>query len=89
VLQGQAAYIVHIVPTYEDIVAELRDRFGDQQLAVAYHSQLKATVQTSGEMLQESAVAVMQLAHRAFVGLPVAVIQSPSTLSLKEYESGG
>jgi hypothetical protein len=37
VLQGQAAGILHIVPTeaaYDGIVGALRDRFGDHQLAV-------------------------------------------------------
>jgi hypothetical protein len=53
VLQGKAADIFHTVPakaTY-DIVEPLQDRFGDHQLAAAYQSQLKASVQKSDEML--------------------------------------
>jgi hypothetical protein len=91
VLQDQGADIVHTVLTeamYEDIVGALPDRSGDHQQAAAYQSRLKARVQTSGEMLQESAVAVMQLAHRALVGLPVAFIQRSPTLSSMEYGAG-
>lgn len=90
-LQGQAADIVHTVSaeaTNEDNVGALRCHFGDHQLAAAYQSQLKARVQASGEMLQESAVAVMQLAHRGLVGFPVAFIQRSPTLSSTEYGSG-
>jgi hypothetical protein len=47
----------------------------------AYWSQLKAKVQTSGEMLQEFATAVEQLAHRTFVGLPLAFIQTEAAHS--------
>jgi hypothetical protein len=60
VLQGQAADFVHTMPavaTYEDIVGARRDYFGDYQLAAAYRSQIKASVQTSGETLQEFAAA--------------------------------
>ena len=74
-LQGKTADILHTVPaeaTYEDIVGELRDRFGDQ-LAAAYRSQLMARALASGETLQEFAAAVEQLPHRAFVGLPVSI----------------
>jgi hypothetical protein len=60
--------------TYEDIVGTLRDRFDDHQLAVAYRSKLKNRVQKSGETLQVSIAAMEQLAHRAFVGLPVALM---------------
>jgi len=84
VLQGKAADILHTVPAeakYEDIVGALQDRFGDHQLAAAYRSQLKARVQASSETLQEFAAAVEQLAHRAFVGLPVAFIQTEAAQS--------
>jgi len=67
--------------TYEDIVESLRDRFGDHQLAVAYRSQLKARVQATGETLREFAAAIQQLAHRAFVGLPVAFVQTEAAHS--------
>jgi len=79
VLHGKAADILHIMlakVTYVDIVESLRDRFGDHQPATTYRSQLKARVQVSGETLQEFAAAVEQLAHRAFVGLPVAFVQT-------------
>jgi hypothetical protein len=78
VLQGQAADILHSVPSeasYEDIAGALQDRFGDHQLAAAYRLHLKARVQMSSETLQEFAAAVEQLAHRALVGLPVGYIQ--------------
>jgi len=61
VLHGKAADILHTVPaetTYEDIVESLWDRFGDQLLAAAYRSQLKARVQASGETLQEFVAAI-------------------------------
>jgi hypothetical protein len=79
VLQGQAAHILHSIPaeaSYEDIVGALRNRFGDHQLAAAYRSHLKARVQTGGETLQEFAAAAEELAHQAFVGLPVDHIQT-------------
>ena len=66
---------------YEDIVGALWDRFGDHQLAAAYRSQLKAEVQASGETLQEFTAAVEQLAHCAFVGLPVTFIQTEAAHS--------
>jgi len=68
VLQGKAADILHTVPAeakYEDVVGALQDRFGDYQLATAYRSQLKASVQASSETLQEFTAAVGQLAYRA------------------------
>jgi hypothetical protein len=68
--------------TYDDKVGALRDRFGDHQLAAAYRSQLKARSQASGETLQKSAAAVKQLAHRSFVCIPVAFIQTEATHSL-------
>jgi uncharacterized protein YhaN len=79
VLQGQAADVLHSVlaeASYEDIVGTLQDRFGDHPLAAAYRSHLKARVQTGGETMQEFAVAIEQLAHRALVGLPVGHIQT-------------
>jgi glucose-6-phosphate-specific signal transduction histidine kinase len=74
--------------TYKDIVRALWDSFGDHQLAAAYQSQLKPRVQASGEKLQEYAATVEQLAHRALVGLPVAFIQRPPTLSSTLYGTG-
>jgi hypothetical protein len=76
-LQGQAADVLYSVPakaSYEDIAGALRDR--DHQLAATYLSHLKTRVQTGDETLQEFAVAVEQLAHRALVGLPADHIQT-------------
>jgi len=84
VLHGKAADILHTVPAdapYEAIVGALRDRFGDHQLAAAYRSQLKTRMQANEETLQEFAAAVEQLAHRAFVGLPVNFIQTEAAHS--------
>jgi len=84
VLHGKAADILHTMPaeaTYEAIVGALRDCFVDHQLAAAYQSQLKARTQVSEEMLQELAAAMEQLAHRAFVGLPVTFIQTEAAHS--------
>jgi len=66
VLQDQDADILHTVQaqmTYEDIVGAHWDCFGNYQLAGPYRLQLKARVQTSGEILQESATDVEQQAH--------------------------
>jgi hypothetical protein len=79
VLQVQAADVLHSVPvgaSYEDIIGELRDRFGDHQLAAANRSQLKARVQRGCETVQEFAASVEQLVHRSFVGLPADHIQT-------------
>ena len=62
--------------THEDIVVSLWNRFRHHQLAAAHRSQLKARVQTSGETLKEFAAAIDQLAHRAFVELIVAFVQT-------------
>ncbi|KAJ4443007.1 hypothetical protein ANN_04656 [Periplaneta americana] len=66
-LQGQASEILHSVP--EDGTA-LEGRYGDHQLVAAFRTQLKTRVQQSGESLQEFAMAVEQLAHKALRGLP-------------------
>jgi hypothetical protein len=47
----------------------------------AYWSQLKARVQVSGKTLHEFTATVRQLAHCAFVGLPVAFIQTEAANS--------
>ncbi|XP_069693859.1 adventurous-gliding motility protein Z-like [Periplaneta americana] len=72
-LQGQASEILHSVPedgTAAEIMAALEGRYGDHQLAAAFRTQLKTRVQQSGESLQEFAMAVEQLAHKALRGLP-------------------
>ncbi|XP_069683895.1 adventurous-gliding motility protein Z-like [Periplaneta americana] len=72
-LQGQASEILHSVPedgTAAEIMAALEGRCGDHQLAAAFRTQLKTRVQQSGESLQEFAMAVEQLAHKALRGLP-------------------
>ena len=91
VLQGKASDILHTMPTeamYEDIVRALRDRFGDHQQAAAYWLQFKARVKMSGETLQEFTATVQELAHRALVGLPAALIQRLPTLSLTLHGTG-
>jgi hypothetical protein len=55
ILQGQAANIIHSVPTgaaYQDTISALEGRYGDHQLTAAYQSQLKARMQLSGKSLQ-------------------------------------
>jgi hypothetical protein len=47
-----------------------------------------ATIQLSGESLQEYVVAVEQLAHRALVGLPVDFIQSEAAHSFVDGVKG-
>jgi hypothetical protein len=82
VLQDQDSDTLHTVQaqmTYEDIVGAHRDRFGDYQLVGPYRLQLKARVQTSSKILQESAAAMQQQAHRALVGLPVTLIQTEAS----------
>ncbi|KAJ4428949.1 hypothetical protein ANN_25945 [Periplaneta americana] len=72
-LQGQASEILHSVPedgTSAEIMTALEGRYGDHQLAAAFRTQLKTRVQQSGESLQEFAMAVEQLAHKALRGLP-------------------
>jgi hypothetical protein len=72
-LQGWACDVLHGVPrgaTYEEAIEALEDRFGDQHLAAAYRSQLKARTQKAGESQQEFAIAIEQLAHRAYLALP-------------------
>ena len=72
-LQGQASEIFHSVPEdgkATEIMAALEGRYGDHQLAAAFRTQLKTRVQQSGESLQEFAMAVEQLAHKALRGLP-------------------
>jgi len=84
VLHRKAAGILHTVPadaTYEAIVGALQVRFVHHQLAAAYRSQLKTRMQASEETLQDFAAAVEQLAHRAFVGLPVTFIQTEAAHS--------
>ncbi|KAJ4449439.1 hypothetical protein ANN_00838 [Periplaneta americana] len=72
-LQGQASEILHSVPedgAATEIMAALEGRYGDHQLAAAFRTQLNTRVQQSGESLQEFAMAVEQLAHKALRDLP-------------------
>jgi hypothetical protein len=72
-LRGQAADVLHGIPinaTYQKTLQALEDRFGDQHLAAAYRSQLKARTQRARESLQEFATAIKQLAHRTYPTLP-------------------
>jgi hypothetical protein len=64
-LQGWGCDVLHWVPTgakYEEAIEALEDRFGDQHLAAAYRSQLKARTQRAGESPQKFATAIGQLA---------------------------
>jgi hypothetical protein len=58
--QGRASDFLHGVPkgvTYEGTIGTLENRYGDQHLVAAYHTQLKTKV---------LATAIEQLIHRAF-----------------------
>jgi hypothetical protein len=55
--------------TYK-IIGALEDRFGNLHLAAtAYHPPLKTRTQLVGESLQESAISMEHMAHRAFSAL--------------------
>jgi hypothetical protein len=72
-LQGQATDMLHRVPkgvTYEETLETLEDRFRDQHLAAAYHSQLKRRTQGFRESLEEFVTVDEQLAHRTYLALP-------------------
>jgi hypothetical protein len=69
----------HSVPaeaTYKDITEVLEGLYGDHHLAAAYCSQL------IGEFLQEFAATIGQMAHRAFVGLPLHFIEGEVAYAL-------
>jgi hypothetical protein len=71
--KGWAADVLHGIPTNatcEETLQALEDRFGDQQFAAAYRSQLKAKTQKVGETSQEFAMAIEHLAHGAYPTLP-------------------
>jgi hypothetical protein len=71
-LQGQVSKVLHGVHkgvTYEEIVGATDDQFGDQHLAIGYHSQLKTKTQDKGEPLQEFATTVEELTHHAIPAL--------------------
>jgi hypothetical protein len=72
-LKGRAADVLHTIPTsatYEETLQALEDRFREQHFAAAYHSQLKTRTQRAGESVQEFAMAIEQLVHRAYPTLP-------------------
>jgi hypothetical protein len=72
-LKGRAADVLHTIPTnatYEENLQAQEDRFGEKHFAAAYRSQLKMRTQRAGESLQEFAIAIEQLAHRAYPTLP-------------------
>jgi hypothetical protein len=67
-LQSYRSAVLNEVPKeamYENIRAT-EDRFGNHQLAVGCHNQLKTWIQDDGESLQEFAIAIEQLMHCAF-----------------------
>jgi hypothetical protein len=72
-LKGRAADVLHGIltnTTYEGTLQALDDRFGDQHFAAAYCCQLTTRTQEAGESLQDFAMAIEQLAHRAYPTLP-------------------
>lgn len=72
-LKGHAADVLHGIPTnttYEETLQALEDRFGDQHIAAAYHYQLTTRTQKAGESLQDFAIAIEQISHRAYPTLP-------------------
>jgi hypothetical protein len=54
---------------YEGIVEVLKGLYWDHHLAAAYCSQLIS------ESLQEFAATIAQMAHQAFVGMPLQYVQ--------------
>jgi hypothetical protein len=72
-LHARATDVLHGVPkraTYEETLEALEDRFGNQLMAAAYRSHIKARIQCVGESLQEFTTAVEQVDHRAYSALP-------------------
>jgi hypothetical protein len=72
-LQSQATNVLHSIPkgaTYEETLKALDDCFGDQHIAAAYCSQLKARTRKARKSLQEVATAIEQLAHHGYPTLP-------------------
>jgi hypothetical protein len=72
-LKGWAADVLHGTPknaTYQETLQALEDRFGDQQFATLFYSQLKTRTQRAGESLRDFATAVDRLAHGAYPTLP-------------------
>jgi hypothetical protein len=72
-LKCRAADMLHGIPTsttYEGTLQALEDQFGDQHFAATYHCQLTTRTQEVGESLQDFAMAIEQLAHRAYPTLP-------------------
>jgi hypothetical protein len=68
-ITGRATDVLHGISrnaTYEETLLVLEDRFGDQHFAAAFRSQLKTRTQRAGVSLQEFAIAIEQLAYRAY-----------------------
>jgi hypothetical protein len=70
ILYGDTAIVA-----YEDSIRTQKCHYRDHQLVAAYWSWPKASIQLSGESLQEFAVAVEHLAHWAPVRLLKDFIQ--------------
>jgi hypothetical protein len=71
-LKGRAVDVLHGIPTnmnYEGTLQALEDWFGDQHFAASYRCQL-TTTQEAGESLQDFAMEIEQLTHRAYPTLP-------------------
>jgi hypothetical protein len=72
-MKGRENNVLPSIPTnmtYQDTLQALENRFGDQHIAAAYHCQLTARTQKVGESLQNFAMAIELLAHRAYPTLP-------------------
>jgi hypothetical protein len=61
---------VYTVSIQKQFIEALECCFWDHQLAMAYHSQLKARTQLITEFVEEFAATIEHLAHRVHVGLP-------------------
>jgi hypothetical protein len=75
-LKGRVVDVLPGIPTsttYEDM-QNLEDRFSDQHFAAAHRCQLATRTQKVGESLQDFAMAIELLAHRAYPTLPEDLI---------------
>jgi hypothetical protein len=72
-LQGWATDVLHGIlkgATYDETLQALEDYFGHQRFAPTYHCQFKTRTQRAMESFQEFAMAIKQLAYRAYPTLP-------------------
>jgi hypothetical protein len=55
--------------TSKESISTLEEQFGDQHLAIGYHSQLKSQTKGGSDSLQEFATATEQFNHHVFPAL--------------------